>query len=90
MEYLDRIRGSLSNKLKDHIICMTGRMWASRSDIEELITKHGGIVTKNVSNKNTLIITGPELDSNNNKIKKARGYNIKELPSDSLKSLIMV
>ena len=53
---LMRLRGSVSRKLDGERFVLTGKMWASRREVEELLTSHGGTIVTTFSKKNPPIL----------------------------------
>lgn len=64
---------------------ITGTLSMPRKDLEELIEKNGGHVSKSVSNKTSYLLLG---DSPGSKLKKAESLGINMLSSDDLLKMI--
>jgi hypothetical protein len=58
-EYLRSIRGSHSNLMSGSTLVFTGRLWDTRKNVEEFVTRNGAFVSPNLVKKpHIMLITG--------------------------------
>lgn len=72
-------------RLRGLTFVITGTLSMPRKDLEELIEKNGGHVSKSVSNKTSYLVLG---DSPGSKLKKAESLGINTLSCDDLLKMI--
>jgi NAD-dependent DNA ligase len=56
--FLDSIRGSYSNYMEGHTVVLTGKLWDTRKNVEELLTSHGAVVTTSITATTSALIVG--------------------------------
>ena len=56
--FLDSIRGSYSNYMEGHTVVLTGKLWDTRKNVEELLTSHGAVVTTSITANTSALIVG--------------------------------
>jgi DNA ligase (NAD+) len=76
-----------SNKLELKKICITGELSRPRSEFEEIIKSHGGVITGSVS-KNTDYLLTNETDSGSSKFLKAKSLGVEIISEQELISIL--
>lgn len=56
--FLDSIRGSYSDYMEGHTIVLTGKLWDTRKNVEEILTSHGAVVTTSITANTSALIVG--------------------------------
>ena len=83
--YLNSIRGTVSNYMKDHIIVLSGKMWDTRKNVEECLTEHGAVITSKITHNTSALIVGDHSSKSvTTKILQANEKDIDIISSDDL------
>ena len=57
--FLHSIRGSHSNLMLGSILVFTGKLWDTRKNVEDFVTRHGAFISLNLSRKpNVILVVG--------------------------------
>ena len=78
--FLHSIRGSHSNLMLGSILVFTGKLWDTRKNVEDFVTRHGAFISPNLSRKPNVILVVGEFGSRGPSVKyyeaQRKGVNI--------------
>lgn len=63
--------------LRNKLVCITGKLWDSRAEIERILSRHGAVVTSTIGKQTQYLITGENNGDDTLKLEKAKIFQTK-------------